>query len=437
VEHGAIAFYLDWFISDRRLSAGDTSLLHTPIDVDLTLTSLFGPLLVGGRIRIIDQGLEALVQALEAEGGLAFLKLTPSHLALLGAMLSDRAIAGASRALIVGGEALRAEALARWRRLAPDTVIVNEYGPTEATVACCAYTLDPADPATGPVPIGRPIPGVRLAVCDPQGRPVPEGAIGELHIAGPGLARGYIGRPQETAAAFVHHQDPSGPWRAYKSGDRVFCDEAGDLVYLDRADRQVKIGGHRIELGEVEAALCRLPGVRQAAALVDEGRLLAVVAGTPAAGRRARLGAELPAPMLPDRLVELPGLPLSAGGKIDRQALLRALARPPVATVGDPRQLAPTIAAVWSELLDRPVSDHDTSFFDLGGHSLLLIEAAAELGRRLGREVPLLTLFRAPTVRALAEALATTDVTGGDGAMAAAEERSRQRQARRVARRRG
>src|SRR6185295_9918385 len=163
---------------------------------------------------------------------------------------------------VIGGEALRAEALALFRQGAPGTRLINEYGPTETTVGCCVYEIAPEDPTTGAVPIGRPIADIRLYVVGPSLWPVPAGAVGELWIGGAGLARGYLERPGLTAERFV--PDPFGlpGERLYRTGDRVRLRPDGQLEFVGRLDEQVKIRGHRVELGEVEAVLATHPRIR-------------------------------------------------------------------------------------------------------------------------------------------------------------------------------
>ncbi|MEH0525588.1 AMP-binding protein [Streptomyces stelliscabiei] len=200
----------------------------------------------------------------------ALLKVTPSHLRLLES-LPDRV--SDARNLVIGGEALDGTALQAWRDRHPGAVVINEYGPTEATVGCVVHRLEPHDRLdAGPVPIGRPIGNARVYVLDPRLQPVPDGVWGELYLAGAGLARGYAGRPGQSAERFV--ADPYGPpgTRMYRVGDRARWNHAGVLEYAGRVDDQVKIRGYRIEPGEIETALTALDGVERAAVIAREDR---------------------------------------------------------------------------------------------------------------------------------------------------------------------
>ncbi|MGW7275027.1 amino acid adenylation domain-containing protein [Streptomyces sp. NPDC054864] len=311
------------------------------------------------------------------------------------------------RTLVSGGEAMPPEILARW---APGRTLINAYGPTETTVA--ATLSQPLD-ATGGAPIGRAIGATRTFVLDAWLRPVPPGTTGELYLAGPGVARGYAGLPSRTAAAFVANPFTGG--RMYRTGDLVRQGTDGQLEFVGRADDQVKLRGFRIELGEVEAALARHPAVTQAAALVREDqpgvRRLAgyvVADGVTSAELRAFVAAELPEYMVPTICVVLDAFPLTTNGKVDRRALpapdmselLRGYVAPATAAEC-------AVAEVWADVLglDR-VGTHD-DFFELGGDSLLSIQAVSRL-RRAGYTPTVRMVFDHPTVGALA-----AEVTAG------------------------
>jgi amino acid adenylation domain-containing protein len=324
------------------------------------------------------------------------------------------------RLVAFGGEEALADRLAAWRcRVGPHVRLVNTYGPTEATIVSTYREL--AEPEADPeVPIGRPIPGARAYVLDRRFEPVPPGVQGELLIGGIGVARGYLGRPDLTAERFV--PDPFGEpgARLYRTGDLACFRPGGELLFRGRADRQLKLRGYRIEPGEIEAALRQHPALHDAVADIrgrgDDKRLIAWIvpregATAPAGPElRAFLRERLPDALVPALFVPLAALPLTASGKLDRRALPEpAAVRPELPGYAEPSTaLERTIAGIFRDLLrvDR-VGLHD-NFFDLGGHSLLVIRAHQKLAEELDREIPVVDLFRFPTVALLARHL------GGD-----------------------
>jgi amino acid adenylation domain-containing protein len=321
------------------------------------------------------------------------------------------------RLVIVGSEAVLPERLAQWWRRTPRSVgWLNAYGPTEATITATLYAPPDPPPSEGAaVPIGRPILGVRAYALDRRLRPVPVSVPGELYIGGPGLARGYLGDPTQTAERFV--PDPFGAEpgaRMYRTGDRVRWHPDGTLAFLGRSDHQVKVRGFRIELEEIEAALERQPGVSAAVAAVHEVEpgnpvLVGYVVpekgtGISVDGLRGGLQALLPQYMVPSAFVTLPELPQTPSQKIDRRALPPpAAARATVPAGSLPRsELERRIAGVWCQALGAAqVGIHD-NFFDLGGHSLLMLQVHRRLRDETGLQLSVLDLFSHPTIAALA-----------------------------------
>jgi amino acid adenylation domain-containing protein len=423
IHHRGLANYVAWAARAYDAASGGGAPVHSSASFDLTVTSLYAPLVAGRTVVLLPEGnaVEALVETLTARGGYSLVKLTPAHLELLSRLVPPERAAGAARALVIGGEALSWEALAFWRAHAPGTRLVNEYGPTETVVGACVYDAAREGDFAGPVPIGRPIAGARLYVLDRDLEPVPIGAPGELTIGGPGVARGYLRRPDLTAERFV--PDPFGGEpgaRMYRTGDLCRRLGSGDLVYVGRLDDQIKLRGHRIEPGEIEACLVACPGVHEAVVVAREDapgdvRLVAyvVAAGDPApasADLRAQVAARLPDPMVPSAFVVLDALPLTPNGKVDRRAL--PAPGPPGMEGGarvPPRgPIEETLAGLFADLLGVPVDRvgaHD-GFFELGGHSLLATQARARILASFGVELPLLALFEAPTPAALAERVA-------------------------------
>jgi len=318
------------------------------------------------------------------------------------------------RVLILGGEACPVELVDRWA--GPGRTLFNTYGPTEATVVATAAVCTPGKPVT----IGRPLPGYTVHLLDEARRPVPPGAVGELYIGGLGLARGYVGRDDLTAERFVpnpfRRPDDPDP-RLYRTGDLARWTPDGELEFRGRCDAQVKIRGYRVELGEVEAELLGVPGVRAAAAAVAAngdglGKLVGYV--VPAAGAvltadavRARLRGRLPAYMVPAVVEELNALPTLPSGKVDRAKLPppRARGATRAAPAVPPRTpLEARLAAVWAGVFGVPaVSVTDDFFLDLGGHSLLAARMTSELRASPDlRHAAVGDVYRHPTVERLA-----------------------------------
>ncbi|QSQ15806.1 non-ribosomal peptide synthase/polyketide synthase [Myxococcus landrumensis] len=424
VEHRGVVNYLAWALRAYGLTEGGGSPVHSPLSFDLTVTSLVAPLVAGQPVVLVPEeaGVEGLGEALRTGGPYGLVKLTPTHLRMLAAQLGPDAARGHTRAFVIGGEALTAEGIAFWREHAPDTRLINEYGPTETVVGCCVYTVSAADPMSGPVAIGRPIANTRLYVLDGDGQPVPVGVVGELFIGGAGVARGYWARPDLTAERFVPDAFGDEPGaRLYRTGDRVRWRTDGRLEYLGRSDFQVKVRGYRIELGEIESALRAHPLVGDAVVVVRDdapsgARLVAygVPSGTerptPAA-LRAFLESRLPEYMVPAAYVLLDAFPLSDNGKVDR----RALPAPELPVGGPEREDTPrdaketALEALWAQVLGRPRVGIHEDFFELGGDSILgiqVISRAAQLGLHFSAK----QLFAHPTVARLAAVVSEAPV---------------------------
>ncbi|MFJ1938893.1 non-ribosomal peptide synthase/polyketide synthase [Kitasatospora sp. NPDC088160] len=403
-------------------SAEDVWTLFHSYAFDFSVWELWGALLHGGRLVVVDHETSrspGRFLELLARERVTVLNQTPSAFHQL--IQADAEAPGTGRELalrtvVFGGEALEPARLASWYERHPDDAprLVNMYGITETTVHVTHAALDRSGTPAGQ--IGTAIPDLRAYVLDGGLCPVAPGVAGELYVAGAGLARGYLNRPGLTSGRFV--ADPFGPAgsRMYRSGDVVRRAADGSLRYVGRADQQVKVRGFRIELGEIEAALAAHPGVAQVAVLArqdraDDTRLVAYLVpatGTAprAADLRAHLAGRLPEHMLPSAFVVLDALPLTANGKLDR----RALPAPDLATAGTGR--APrtpqeqVLCELFAEVLGATSVGVEDGFFDLGGHSLLATRLAARIRATLGVEMPLRTLFEAPTPAGLAAALA-------------------------------
>ncbi len=424
IHHLGLANYLGWCSRAYAIALGQGAPVHSSISFDLTITALLAPLVVGRRVDLLDEdlGIEQLSHALRRSSDYSLVKITPAHLRWLGDELESREAAGRTRAFIIGGEQLTAEHVAFWRQHAPETILVNEYGPTETVVGCCVYRVPRDQPISGPIPIGRPIANTRLYVLDQNLAPLPIGVPGELYIGGAGVARGYLNRPRLTAERFVPDPFGKGPGeRLYRTGDLVRWRSDGNLEYLGRVDRQLKVRGFRIEPAEIEEALAQHPAVREAVITACEAasgdrRLVAylvLATGRPAPADselRQFLRNELPEPMIPSAFVVLEALPLTPNGKVDREALPAPESvsfRPGALFVAPRGPLEEEVASIWSAVLGIERIGSADNFFDLGGHSLLATQVISRLCEATNVEIPLRALFESPTVAGMAKRIET------------------------------
>ena len=416
-----LANYLAWSLRAYRMTEGSGAPLVSPLRFDLSVTTLFVPLLAGRSVTLVPEGreLDFLAGSLGSDTDFGLVKLTPAHLDALDKALPQNVVR-ADAYLVVGGESLHGATVAAWRRRAPGLRVVNEYGPTETVVGCCVYEVNDETDLSTTVPIGRPIANTRLYVLDRNLMPVPPGTVGELYVAGAGVARGYWNRPDLTAQRFLPDPFATIPGaRMYRTGDLARIRADGNLDCLGRVDSQVKIRGYRVELEEIEATLGRVADVREKVVVLSESqrgeqRLIAYVTTTGKAGSetaerlRAALARELPEYMVPDVVVVLDEMPLTTNGKIDRRAL-PAPAAPTAATLGlEPATgsaVEETVARVWAEVLGVPSVARDVGFLQLGGHSLLAVQAMARLRKALGVDFPLSTFLKAESVTDLARRL--------------------------------
>ncbi|MFF4772562.1 amino acid adenylation domain-containing protein [Microtetraspora fusca] len=404
----ALAGYVSQAVAYHRGSGGTP--LFSSVAFDHPVSGLLPPFVLGSSVRMFsdDFDLSQLGRTLADTGPYAMLNLTPAHLELLCHQLTPEQASALAGLLAVGGEALSYATTSRWYALAPDTPIVNEYGPTEVTVACVNHRVR-ADGA-GVMPIGRPMAGASVSLLDAELRPVPEGVIGELYVGGPGVARGYLGQPGLTAERFV---PAPGGGRLYRTGDLARLTANGELEFHGRADEQIKIRGYRIEPGEIAAVLRSHAGVRDAVVVpFEQGgrvRLAAyVVTDGEAAGedlvRHCR--AHLPDYMVPGAVVTVDAVPLTHNGKVDVAALPAPGDASPAAAHEPPRTATEEIVAeLWAELLavDDP-GVHD-DFFAAGGDSITAIRVIGGIREAFEVDIPFRTFFAEPTIAALAVAV--------------------------------
>ncbi|MGW4971303.1 amino acid adenylation domain-containing protein [Streptomyces albidoflavus] len=433
VAHHSVHTYLS-FALDTYTGLAQESVVHSPVSFDLTVTALYGPLIAGGSVTLID--------AFEEGAHVPFVKATPAYVPLLDSLDVRQS---PDSGLALGGELLLWQSLAGRRRASPGTTIFNEYGPTETTVGCSYLRIGPEDPLlSGPVPIGRPIPGTRMYVLDSLRRLTPPGRTGELYIAGDCLAQGYLNDPLRTAERFL--RDPFGPegTRMYRTGDLARWRPDGNLEFMGRTDSQVKVRGHRIELGEIEAVLAGHPAVGTAVAVAEpvgdtDHRLVCYV--TPEPGRPAPeltelaswASGRLPEYMVPQSFMVLAEIPLTSNGKADRELLpsprerlASTAGRAPVSSE------ALILCGLFAETLGlEQLGPHD-DFFDWGGSSLTGAQLVAKARAVTGSGFTLADLLRLRTPAALAERLTPQrrlpdlvprPATGGEAPLSFAQQR--------------
>ena len=380
-------------------AAVESFLLLSSLSFDSSVAGLFWTLGQGGCLHLPTPAQakdpRAIAQLLGEQRISHYLALPGLHGEVLEHLGEQRL-----RVVVVAGEACTPALVARHSQRLPDTLLSNEYGPTEGSVWCSAWNAD-----LGPVTIGRPAPGMRMLLLDAQLEPVPIGQIGQLYVAGPGVTRGYLDRPALTAERYPTLADGS---RGYCTGDLARWRTDGQLEFLGRIDAQVKIRGFRIEPGEVEAVLAGCAGVSEAAVVVREtasgAQLLAFVvarvqgAEEPLAERLlAQLAQRLPAHLIPSAVHQLERLPLMPNGKVDRRAL-SAEAVVEQAYQAPQTELQRILAGVWQDALGVERVGLQDNFFALGGHSLLATRLRARLAEQLGIELPLRLFFEGETL---------------------------------------
>jgi len=415
VSHLAIRNQIEWIASQYTAGPADVYLQKTATTFDVSLWGYFLPLSVGARLVLAapdGQRDPGYIADLIAEHRVTLTDFVPSVLQVFLAAARAEQLASLREVFVIG-EALPPATVAAFAARS-GAGLHNLYGPTEAAVSVTYWPTTPADRTT--VPIGLPQWNTRTYVLDSRLHLIPSGAVGELYLAGDQLARGYLRRPDLSADRFV--ADPYGPpgERMYRTGDLARRRADGVLEYLGRSDFQAKIRGHRIELGEVEAALLADPAIAQAVALVAPSAAGAQLAAYVVAAEgdidteavRRELAQVLPSYMLPAALVVLEAFPMNSSGKLDRAALPAPVfaARDFVAP-STPTERA--VAEVFGEVLGVDRVGAADGFFDLGGTSLLAFTLQRALNARLGIDLPMATLFTAPSVSALAARIDSAD----------------------------
>ena len=415
VHHSGLVNYLTWASETYSLNEGHSAPLHSSVCFDLTVTSIFGPLLSGGCVDVFSEGndVDALGEALKKHPEYGMVKLTPAHLQLLNHQLLPEQIAGCTRVMILGGENLPSATIRSWREHASETRIYNEYGPTETVVGCCIYEIGDSGLGSGYESIGKPIANTKLYILDKGLKPQPVGVAGDIYVGGAGVSRGYVNQPGLTAEKFIPdlYGGEAGA-RLYRTGDVGRHSGDGNVEFLGRADQQVKLRGYRIELGEIEAALQSHAAVRESVVVAreesnGERRLVGyVVLGREASGvtiseLRAFLQAKLPDYMVPSALVVLEELPLTRNGKVDRRSLPapeQQRVEMGVSYVAPRTPAEELMAGIWQEVLNLKQVGVNDNFFELGGHSLLATQVFSRTREVFQLDLQFRLIFESPTL---------------------------------------
>ncbi|NRV14639.1 amino acid adenylation domain-containing protein [Clostridium beijerinckii] len=408
IEHQGLTNYIWWAKKMYLKDDNDVMALHSSISFDLTITSIFTPLIAGNKIVIYDSDdTEFVLYKILRENKTTVMKLTPAHLSLLKDM--DNSNSNIKR-FIVGGEDLKVS-LAKevCNSFKKNIEICNEYGPTETVVGCMIYKYNEEKDKGASVPIGYPADNVQIYILDNELNVVPTGFVGELYISGDGVARGYLNREELTRDRFIENPFIKGK-RMYRTGDTARYLENGAIEYLGRSDNQVKIRGYRIEVGEIENRLLQHNDIKEAAVVVKENKekyMCAYVVSKKNADElnlKSYLKETLPEYMIPSYIMQVNKMPLTANGKLDRRALPEPTLEGILNTYEAPRnELEEKLAKIWSELLGIEKVGINDNFFELGGHSLKAIVLMSKIHKELNKEITLKELFKLPTIRELSK----------------------------------
>ena len=416
IEHAGLSNFATAIAAVYEISASDRVLQFASISFDTSAEEIYASLIRGACLVLRSDDMLSTPERFLRECGeqsITVLDLPTAYWHELVASGGAKQLPECIRFVVVGGEKARRELVRQWQaELNREVRLVNGYGPTEVTVV--ATTSEMVDATGREIKIGRPISNVEVYVLDEQLQPVPVGIAGELYIGGAGLARGYLGQPEETAKRFVPHpySEREGE-RLYRSGDLVRYREDGELEYIGRRDEQVKLRGYRVELGEIETLLESHASVRQAVVTVRDERLVAYVVSESWLGNERELAAELrpylrerlPEYMVPQRWVWLDQLPLTVSRKIDHDRLPAPVSERELEWEGEATAAEELVAGIWSEVLRLEAVGRDENFFDLGGHSLLATQVISRVRQVFGIEVGLRRLFEEPTVRGLSRSI--------------------------------
>ncbi len=418
IQHKALVNYICWskdvYVQEEQLDFA----LYSSLAFDLTVTSIYTPLITGGKVVVYRQEnlLSPIVRILE-DNRVDVLKLTPSHLALIKDLDNSNS---RIRRLIVGGEALTTElARAVYESFGGHVEIFNEYGPTETTVGCMIYRFDAERDKRAVVPIGKPAANTQIYVLDEYLNPMPENVLGELYISGAGLAAGYLNRADLTQERFIANPFREGE-QMYRSGDLARRLTSGEIEYIGRRDEQVKFHGYRVELNEIRSALNKHPQVRDSVVMLRTDVLVAYYVARQELDSeqlRQHLSEHILRETIPNFFVHLKRMPLTLNGKVNHAALptledIKGQNRRPGEYVAPQTEVEEIVAGIWATLLGVPQVGRYDNFFQLGGHSLLATQVVTRVREALQVELTVRSLFEHPTVNQLSADIETLNRNG-------------------------
>lgn len=429
IEHGAVTNYVDSIVESFKLVPQDRVLQFASLSFDVAVEEIFGTLISGATLVLRTDAVLDSPPAFRhwcVEHGLTVVILPTAFWHELVGTLPKDEFPYTVRLVVIGGQKVYGDRVLQWQTHVPATVkLLNMYGPTETTVSSTMSDLSQQANSSlnqQTSPIGRPLPNVQTYILNELLQPVPVGIVGELYISGAGLARGYINDPSLTAERFVPNPFSREPGtRMYRTGDLVRCTASGELLFVDRADRQVKVRGYRIELGDIESQLRQMPHVADALVIwVPESQrlvayLLAATDELSVAEVHQWLIQRLPSYMVPSHYILVDEFPMNAAGKVDKQRLPQPDNQVHLSEWLE--SLTPTeteVAAIWKGVLGRTIVEPDDNFFDIGGHSLLAIQICSRIRDRFQLDLPVRELFEFPTVRQIAHRIdihCSTEVT--------------------------
>ncbi|WP_307894581.1 non-ribosomal peptide synthetase [Bacillus swezeyi] len=420
IEHQGLTNYIWWAVRVYVKGEKTTFPLYSSIAFDLTVTSIFTPLISGNAIIVYGgEDRATLVSSIVQDPRVDIIKLTPAHLQLLNEMnIPDEC---RIRKMIVGGDKLSTRlAQGISEQFQNQIEIFNEYGPTETVVGCMIYSYNPQKDRRESVPIGTAAANMNIYLLDAGMKPVPIGVPGEIYISGAGVARGYLNRPELTAEKFVEHPFAAGE-KMYKTGDVARWLPDGHMEYLGRIDHQVKIRGYRIEMGEIEAALLQVESVKEAVviALEEEGskQLCAYLVGDESLKTlqlKQQLLNKLPAYMIPAYFVRVEEMPLTANGKINRKALPAPDGNMPTGTeyAAPETLIEKQLSEIWKDVLAHSNLGIKDNFFDVGGHSLKVLQLIHQINAVMGIKLHYHAVYDSPTIETMASAIQAAALEG-------------------------